>query len=270
MLDLGIARIEHETMRQRVHAALRERLMSGAFEPGQGLKIAELALACGTSAMPVREALSRLVAERALESLPNRSVRVPTLSASQLRDLRDVRRAIEGLATEMATSRMSRDDLDALAGLLEAQRAADGANRIEDSVQKNWRFHFTIYARSGSEALLPIIEGLWLRFGPYLRRAAALFDGRKGEATEFHALTLAALARGDVAGARRGIEADIGRSFDLLLETGDDQDKRLSSEARPREAMGGSGSREDRKTTRTMKAERRFHRSGVGSRRAAR
>jgi DNA-binding GntR family transcriptional regulator len=167
--------------------------------------------------MPVREALSRLVAERALESLPNRSVRVPMLSASQLRDLRDVRRAIEGLATEMAVPKMTRDDLEALAALVKAQRRADGAHRIEESVGENWRFHFTIYARAGSEALLPIIEGLWLRFGPYLRRAAALFEEGRGEATEFHALILAALRRGDAAAARRGIEADIARSFDLLL-----------------------------------------------------
>jgi DNA-binding GntR family transcriptional regulator len=213
-----------------VHAALRDRLMSGAFEPGQGLKIAELAIAFGTSAMPVREALSRLVAERALEALPNRSARVPTFAARRLRDLRDVRLAIEGLAAEMAAPRMGRRDLAELASLVSAQRLADTARDIEDSVRANWRFHFTIYACSGSQVLLPIIEGLWLQFGPYLRRAAALFDGRKGEATKFHIAVLTALRRGDVAAARAGIEADIGRSFDLLIDgTGVDAKKRWVS-----------------------------------------
>ncbi len=218
MLDLGIARIERETVQQRVHAALRDRLMSGAFEPGQGLKIADLALAFGVSAMPVREALNRLVAERALEALPNRSVRVPMLTARRLRDLRDVRRAIEGLATEMAIPKLLRQHLATLASLVEAQRLADAAQDTEASVRANWRFHFTIYDCSGSEALLPIIEGLWLQFGPYLRRAATLFDAGQGEATAFHAAIVAALRRGDAAAARAGIEADIARSFDLLIE----------------------------------------------------
>jgi DNA-binding GntR family transcriptional regulator len=218
VLDLGVTRIERETMLQRVHAALRDRLMSGAFEPGQGLKIADLALAFGVSAMPVREALNRLVAERALEALPNRSVRVPVFTARRLSDLRNVRRAIEGLATEMAIPQLRRRHLGTLAALVEAQRAADAAQDIEASVRANWRFHFTIYDCSESEALLPIIEGLWLQFGPYLRRAATLFAAGEGEATAFHASVLKALRRGDAAAARAGIEADIARSFDLLIE----------------------------------------------------
>ena len=42
---LGLARIERETVQERVYAALRDRLMRGGIEPGQKLKIAELASA---------------------------------------------------------------------------------------------------------------------------------------------------------------------------------------------------------------------------------
>ncbi|MBI1776258.1 MAG: GntR family transcriptional regulator [Proteobacteria bacterium] len=219
MRELGVVPIERDTVQRRVHAVLRDRLMSGAFEPGQVLKVAELAKAFGTSAMPVREALSRLVAERALESLPNRSARVPNLSPTRLRDLRNVRRAIEGMATALAVPRATADDLDTLGSILEAERDADAKDRIEASVQKNWQFHFTIYGLSGSAVLLPIIDSLWLQFGPYLRRAAMLFDNRTGEATAYHQKILAAMARGDATAARDGVEADIGRSFDLLLAT---------------------------------------------------
>ena len=65
--QLGLARIERETVQERVYGVLRYRLMRGGFEPGQKLKIARLASALGTSAMPVREALNRLAAERAIE-----------------------------------------------------------------------------------------------------------------------------------------------------------------------------------------------------------
>src|SRR6201996_3867044 len=105
--QLGLARIERETVQERVYGVLRDRLMRGGFEPGQKLKIAELAGAFGTSAMPVREALNRLAAERAVESLPNRSVRVPTLSRAALQDLREARFAVESLAVERAASHMT-------------------------------------------------------------------------------------------------------------------------------------------------------------------
>ena len=79
---LGLARIARETVQERVYLALRDQLMRGGFEPGQKLKIAELAEAFGTSAMPVREALNRLTVERALETLPSRTVCVPALSSA--------------------------------------------------------------------------------------------------------------------------------------------------------------------------------------------
>src|SRR5258707_516888 len=104
--QLGLARIERETVQDRVYSVLRDQLMRGGFEPGQKLKIADLASALGTSAMPVREALNRLVAERAIESMPNRSVRVPSLSKESLRDLMEARCAIEGLAVGEAGGEM--------------------------------------------------------------------------------------------------------------------------------------------------------------------
>src|SRR5476649_457993 len=108
---LGLGRIERETVQERVYGALRDRLMRGGFEPGQKLKIAELASAFGTSAMPVREALSRLTAERAIECMPNRSVRIPALSRDALQDLLETRFAVEGLAVARAAANMTEETL---------------------------------------------------------------------------------------------------------------------------------------------------------------
>ena len=57
--ELRFARVQRETMQQRVFEMLREKLMRGSFAPGQRLKLAELASAFGTSAMPVREAVNQ-------------------------------------------------------------------------------------------------------------------------------------------------------------------------------------------------------------------
>ena len=216
--QLGLARIERETVQERVYGVLRDRLMRGGFEPGQKLKIAELASALGTSAMPVREALNRLAAERAIESLPNRSVKVPSLSKDALHDLMETRFAVEGLAVARAAANMTPETLARLRELIAAQSETDSEHISEASAEQNRAFHFTIYKQSGSAVLLPIIESLWLQFGPYLRVASERFDGREGRGTNFHVEIVAALERGDGKAARAALESDIGRSFKLVME----------------------------------------------------
>src|ERR1700761_5014778 len=121
----GLGRIERETVQERVYAILRDKLMRGGFAPGQKLKIAELANALGTSAMPVRDALNRLAAERAIEALPNRSMRVPALSMEALQDLREARFAVEGLAVTRAATNMTTQTLTQLQQLISAQSETD-------------------------------------------------------------------------------------------------------------------------------------------------
>jgi DNA-binding GntR family transcriptional regulator len=215
--DLGLATLQRETVQERVYGVLRDQLMRGGFEPGQKLKIADLATALGTSAMPVREALNRLAAERGVEALPNRSMRVPALSRQALQDLMETRFAVEGLAVARAAANMTPQTLSQLRGLISAQSETDSEHISEASAQQNRLFHFTIYKQAGSAVLLPIIESLWLQFGPYLRVASERFDGREGRGTNFHTEMVAALERRDAKASRVALESDIGRSFELVM-----------------------------------------------------
>ena len=65
-----------DNLQEQPYQRIREGLLEGRFQPGERLKIRDLAAAWGTSPMPVRAALQRLVAEGALEGEPQRSVRV--------------------------------------------------------------------------------------------------------------------------------------------------------------------------------------------------
>ena len=213
----GLGRIERETVQERVYAILRDKLMRGAFAPGQKLKIADLAGALGTSAMPVRDALNRLAAERAVEATPNRGVRVPALSKQALEDLRETRFAVEGLAVERAAVHMDGETLARLRRLIDAQSVTDAKHVAERSAEENRAFHFTIYRQSRSTVLLPIIESLWLQCGPYLRIASEMYDGREGRGIDFHVKIVDALARGDGPTARLALQSDIGRAFELVM-----------------------------------------------------
>ncbi len=217
---LGVSPVVRATVNERVHADLRALLMSGRFAPGQPLTITELADAFGTSAQPVRDAIRKLCAEKALETLPNRTTRVPVLDRKLLDDLRVARRAVEGVAAELGAQRATDDDITRLEAIVARETRAGDEHQVELRVRQNFDFHFALYQLSDSSALLPLIESLWLQLGPYIRQTAEYFDARDGRGAEFHELALDGLRSHDPAAVRLAIEQDIDRLCALV--TSDD------------------------------------------------
>ena len=220
---LKLAPVPRETVQDRVYLELRKALIHGLFSPGQVLTIRELAASLQTSTMPVREALSRLISEQALEELANRSVRVPLINQQRLDDLLRARLLIEGEALELAAHRLSPHEIDELKALvckydlIETMRDDD---RIAYALDLNRAFHFHIYQAAGSTVLMPIIESLWLQSGPYVRAAALAFDYSSELSTQhYHSEIVTALEKRDAVAARAALAADIGRAFDLLRDS---------------------------------------------------
>ena len=100
-----------QTLSGPIYFELREQLIKGVFEPGQRLKLNELAEQTGTSVSPVREALIRLVAEDSVEMSSLRAFAVPNLSKSRFEQIVAMRLALEGLAAERAAGQVSQADL---------------------------------------------------------------------------------------------------------------------------------------------------------------
>ena len=211
--------LPRETLQERIYRALRKALILGRFAPGQALTVQELAMRFDTSAMPVREALARLVSEQALQTASNRSVRVAPLDAARLADLAQARRLIEGAALELATPRLTDADLRALGEANEAHaRIARrrGPLALDALIEANYAFHFLIYNACGSPAILRIVESLWLQSGALVRSAVeALKPGDRSPA-HFHTRIVEALALRDAAAAKVALADDIGRAFALV------------------------------------------------------
>jgi DNA-binding GntR family transcriptional regulator len=212
--------VPRETVQDRVYMELRKALIYGVFEPGQVLIIQDLAASLATSTMPVREALSRLISEQALETMPNRSIRVPLVDIMRLDDLLRARIVIEGTALELATPRLQDHEIEQLKVLIgDYDRAMSNRKEIliDFELELNRSFHFLIYQAAGSSVLIPIIESLWLQSGPYVRAAALAFDpGGEISSQHYHAQIIKALEARDVAAAKQALATDISRAFDLL------------------------------------------------------
>jgi DNA-binding GntR family transcriptional regulator len=203
------------SVQDRVLASLRYGLMSGLFVPGQVVSLRKLAESLGTSPMPVRESLSRLVAANALEELPNRSVRVPRLSAKGLVELFEVRTLIEGMAARIACEQVTESLIDELAAINGALIAAHRKRDMAAVLVQNQKFHFRVYKAANSDILMPLIESLWLRCGPTMFHSFVapkdLWD------TSQHLALLDAFRRRDRQAAQKAMVADIRKSGDYLV-----------------------------------------------------
>jgi len=209
--------IVRQSVNEAVYRELRNKLMHGEFPAGRLLGIQHLADALGTSTMPVREALRRLIAEQGLEPMRNGTTRVPLITRARLNDMRRARVLIEGTVTEWAAPKLSVASLDRLEQLaIEITHARRTREGVPASLEKNRVFHFTIYEAAASPVMTAMIESLWLQSGAYLREKRELLHNNKQPADHLHEFTVQAIRKGDYRRARECIETDVSWVFDRL------------------------------------------------------
>ena len=204
---VAAAREGSESVKQWVYRVLRRAIMAGEFEPGDPVTINGLAETLGVSAMPVREALHRLVADGALELLDNRRVRVPHIDPQRFEEVLEARIALETRAAERA---MPFIDAERLARLRVLDQQAENALAARDFgrlVEVYFDFHRCLYEARPGSVLLPLIESLWLRLAPFMRRAGETLSTTYQ--VDRHAEALAAIAAGDAEALKAAIAADI-------------------------------------------------------------
>lgn len=215
---------EPTTLGHRTYVELSGLLMRGELSPGDKVSLRSLALRLGVSMQPVRQAVDRLVADQALEVLPNRAVRVPIMTAARLKEITTVRIAIEGFAVQQAAKAWTDDDMS----VIEKHDAAfrkECRKRSPDqarAVVENRDLHFSLYRAAQLPSLIPIIEGLWLRIGPVLNldMRASPERLRMGAAERCHADMVAACKRRDGRAARAALEADISGTAKFIASRG--------------------------------------------------
>ena len=222
IFDIGLAPVESRmTVADSVYRQLRQALILGRFDPGQVMTIAALSQSFGTSHTPVREALRRLGAEGALDSRANGSAYVPPVTRASLDDICRARIALERLATELAAAAITPAELDALERLEAAHASTSHLQNVAEMLERNRDFHFMIYRAARSDVLLPLIDSLWLRYGPFMRllsdhMAPQLALGVHEPFMAGHRAIVAALRARDPVAAGAAMESDIRGTQTLL------------------------------------------------------
>ncbi|MBX3094672.1 MAG: GntR family transcriptional regulator [Cryobacterium sp.] len=114
----------------RAYAALRDEIIDWQLTPGTVLAEVEQAARLGVSRTPLREALARLTADGLVATQAGRGLMVTDVSADSIRQLFELRRALEEQAVRLAATRRDPAVFDALA--LEFERASTLIGRPED------------------------------------------------------------------------------------------------------------------------------------------
>lgn len=203
-----------EVLRDQIYYRIGDALRSGRFVPGEKITIRTLADAEKISPTPVREALYRLISDGVLEAEANRSARVPVLSGEQIRELRDIRIALETLAAERAALNSTSSLVATLRSIAHELALARERGDIPIDLAKVYEFQFTLYRACQMPALIKLIEGLWLRSGPYLNLLFPDYISRlKSSRGDWREKVCIALERHDAHAVRVEIEQDIDEAL---------------------------------------------------------
>lgn len=237
---MTIGPLEQGSLSLRAYAMLREALIAGTFGPGERIVMQDLAARLGTSVTPVREACLRLVSERGLEVRSGRTIFVPELDLDRYLEIRMIRTVLEGLATELAAARATRQDVDRLAEVQSRFEHARHAGDSRGAIVANREFHFGVYELCGKELLLNQIKVMWISMGPLLKvyheEVVTDYVG-----ADEHLRVIDALARGDGAAARSALERDVVRGGEGILRHLSEHSAAADKQAHARAGIRRSG-----------------------------
>ncbi|MGB1011444.1 MAG: GntR family transcriptional regulator [Thiolinea sp.] len=207
----------HEQVLDRLCTLLRE----GEFTPGQAVPVSRVSKAFGVSAMPVREALTRLHAVGVLANVSGRSVGVPILSREELLDLRQVRLEVETTAITWAVQNRDALFLKELEAILAGMESAEKSRDVRSFIKYNYDFHFRFYQQSKSPVLIEIINTLWLRVSPHLHLYHLNRTDGFQVSNKHHHTMVEAARNGNAEAAANALIADVTEAYDDLLAAQD-------------------------------------------------
>ncbi len=142
----------------RVYIMIQEAIVNQELKPGEEITELSLAAKLGTSATPIREAISRLISDGLIVKPPNKAPRVVELGINEILNLYDIRCSLETLALTTAMSKVTSEDIKSLNDLQMQVENAYSAKQIEKYKEFNRRFHAMILELAENELLTTVMR----------------------------------------------------------------------------------------------------------------
>ena len=181
---------------ERVYRTLGDAISDGSLAPGQRITQEEIAQQLAVSRQPVLQALRLLKRDGFLQDAPGRGVQVTPLDAQWVRNVYQVRGALDALAARLAAQRRYR----LAPALLAAGRQAARGTDVGAMIEADLAFHVALYRAAGNPLIEESAQLHWRHLKRVMGAVLQQFDHREQVWDEHEAIAGAiAAGRGDAA-----------------------------------------------------------------------
>lgn len=151
---------EYLPLRDVVFNTLRQAILKGELKPGERLMEVQLANKLGVSRTPIREAIRKLELEGLVLMVPRKGAEVAEITEKNLRDVLEVRRALEELAVELACDRITKEEIQKLKDAAKELEVALQNDEVTVLAEADVRFHDIIYLATDNQRLIQLLYNL--------------------------------------------------------------------------------------------------------------
>jgi len=207
---------EYIPLRDVVFKTLRKAILTGELKPGERLMEIHLANRMGVSRTPIREAIRMLELEGMVTMIPRRGAEVAQITFKGLKDVLEVRGALDRLAIELACERISKEQL---ARLKEAMLAFEKSIKTKNEkviTQADVQFHDIIVEAGGNEKLAQMVSNLSEQVYRY-RYECVKDASRHEELIMEHRRMYESIEKKDKAGATEAVKLHIAKQEEAII-----------------------------------------------------
>lgn len=158
--DLTLNMNAYLPLRDVVFHTLREAILRGELKPGERLMELQLAAKLGVSRTPIREAIRMLEQEGLAVTIPRKGAEVAKMTEKDMRDVLQVREALDELAATIACEQMTAEQLDALKITMREFEEYTKTGNVKKIAEADVKFHDIIYQATGNPKLVNIVSNL--------------------------------------------------------------------------------------------------------------
>ncbi len=218
----------------RAYQEVRMMILKRDLPPGAPVVAVEIARRLGLSRMPVREALTRLEAEKLVRVIPRRGVFVRILTADEVRNDYEAAEALEGMIAYLAAPNMDRKTLARLRQMIAGmdRELAKAEPDFDTWLALDEEFHDTIISRCDNEFLAGVRGQIYSRI-EMSRLSMDPWYADKKRSNVAHRAIYAALARRDAESARRMTEKHWKKARDEYLRVVQRRKRARAAGAKP-------------------------------------
>lgn len=151
---------EYLPLRDVVFNTLRQAILRGELKPGERLMEIQLANKLGVSRTPIREAIRKLELEGLVLMIPRKGAEVADITEKSLRDVLEVRKALEELSVQLACEKITEEEIKELEKAAEEFKKILKSDDITEVAEADVRFHDVIYMATDNQKLIQLLNKL--------------------------------------------------------------------------------------------------------------